>query len=208
MSVANIFLSDHDVRIVSDTCTYCGKQPVEWNRKVTINPRARLAITVRGQCWIGDGLGDLSANWRDFGQAVAETVEVIPMILKLGRVDFGFEVTIAGWQDGPRVTRVIHDDRNGIERYEFAPGVYLAPSLGKQEIPVDLTDAQLGAVAQVQQTLSRKHGLNMCVGGDIERTVISEHGVFIDKIGEYDDKLMMERRIAKATVEMRQSAAA
>lgn len=85
---------------------------------------------------------------------------------------------------------------------------YLAPSLGAQDIPVELSDAQLCAVAKIQQTLSRKHGLNMCIGGDIELTTITAEGIETTKIGEYPDKAIMERRMASAKPSERQRAAA
>ena len=85
---------------------------------------------------------------------------------------------------------------------------YLTPSLGKQDIPVDLTEAQICNVARVQQELSRKNNLNLCIGGDIELTTITADGAEIAKIGEYADKLLMDRRIARATPDMRARAAA
>lgn len=213
MSVANIALTDRQVQIVTDTCTYDGKQPVEWNRKVALRSDARLALTLRGKRWLAQAFDMASEPWPDFAHASEAAPRVIPDLLELGEREGrtpgdGFELTLAGWQDGPKVMRLIWRPRQDVQQYRFAPGVYLTPSLGKQDIPLHLTDDQLVGIAQVQQTVSRKHGLNLCIGGDVELTTVSASGLTIRKIGEYADKEMMSRRIAAATPAMRARAAA
>ena len=214
MSVVNIILRDSDVRIVCDTCTYDQKQPVQWNRKITVRPGPRIALAVRGRHWIGVGLQAVADQWGNYDQAVAGVLGSIPLIMEQGRdVGESFEVTIAGWQDGPKVTRIFHrvaEKRRPAEtkRYEFEPGFYLTPSLGKHDLPVDVGDTQICNVARVQQEMSRKKNLNLCIGGDIELTTITAEGAEIAKIGEYADKQLMDRRIARATPDMRARAAA
>jgi hypothetical protein len=165
-------------------------------------------VAVRGRHWIGVGFAEVSRRWVSFNEAQAEAERIMPAIATLDpSAEPGFEVTLAGWEDGPRVTRLVYSNGE-VSRYEHAPGVYLAPSLGVLDLSPDLSNEGLVKIATVQQTLTRKHGLNLCVGGDIELTTVWAEGVTVEKIGEYPDKTMMAERMARATPAMLELAAA
>lgn len=214
MTVANVLLERNRVRLVSDTVGYRGKEPVCFNRKVYPVEHAGLAYMVRGFRALALHLQSHACEWADFDSAIlaiSEVLEIAPARLIQGG---NSEVTIIGWsekENGPRVARLLATagpDQTTIRRFDLRPGVYLAPSLGCHSIPADMTDDQLLKVAILQQEIATRHGLNICVGGDVELTTVDAGGISIQKIGEYPNKAFTAERIAKAPLFHMESAAA
>lgn len=192
MSVANIVLEPHRARLISDTVGYRDKEPASLQRKVHVADKARIVFTARGLVMLGDVLEDLSQEWTDFEAAIeraAAALRVMPATMFPGG---GSEVTMLGWhQGGPKVSRLlvtVDDGAVSVRRIDLPQGVYLAPSLGKHQIPAALTDEQILKVAHLQQDIAIRHGLNICVGGDVEVTTIDATGITVRKIGEYPNK--------------------
>lgn len=200
MSVANIILEPQRVRLVSDTLAYRNRAPVRFGRKVRICEDIGVAFTVRGLVALGDRIESRADEWACFESMVQSIAAFLPG----GPVHYfpsGAEVTVLGWHAGaPKASRLlalVNDGKVTVRRIDLATGVYLAPSLGAQKIPAAMSDEQLTKVAQLQQAIALRHGLNMCVGGDIEVTEITATGLAVRKIGEYPDKAMTAARIAK-----------
>ena len=82
-----------------------------------------------------------------------------------------------------------------MRRDDLSPGVYLAPSIGKHVIPLNLDDDQMLKIAFLQQDIAIRHRLNLCVGGDVELTEVDEHGISVRKLGEYPDKSVVAEQI-------------
>jgi hypothetical protein len=201
MSVANVILESHRVRLVGDTLAYLDRQPVQFNRKVRVVRSAALAFTVRGLVALADEVEERSHRWACFESAL----HCITADLRMAPPQYfpnGAEVTVMGWHGGraqaSRLLVLAKDGAPNVQRIDLKPGVYLAPTLGNQVIPAGMTDDQLVKVACLQQAIAVRHGLNMCVGGDIELTEINAAGISIRKIGEYPDKDVTISRIAKS----------
>lgn len=202
MTVSNVVFERDRIRLVSDTVAYRDKKPVLLHRKIGIAERASVAFIVRGLSYHGDVLEGSCDIWRNFDEA-AFAAEYHFSSCDLGMFSKAktAEATIVGWKDGaPIVTRLLADVENGairVRRVDLDQGVYLAPTLGKHQIPSALTEEQIVKIALLQQSLSIKYNLNMCVGGDIEMATVTADGVTIQKLGEYPDKALTEKRIEK-----------
>lgn len=202
MSVSNVILSDRRVAIVSDTVTYLDKAPLRFTHKTRAFPRSRFAVSTRGACRIGDGFEALLATADSFAQAVAWTLDAVPAMNEAAAdprlMSYGYEVTLIGIaDDAPTATRITYRaTADEVERLDLLPGVYMAPSLGHHQIPVDLSDDQIVRLAHAQQAIVVKHGLMMCVGGDVELTTVTLEGVEQRVLAEYPDKAMTLARIA------------
>ncbi len=214
MTVANIIFEPNQVRLITDTVGYRGKSPASFHRKVWPVAHARLAFVVRGYRDLAEDLHDRAGQWSNFQTCVSDlatTLKTVPTrLLQSGNS----EITILGWEQdrrGPMVSRLLVREFQGdivIRRFDLAWGVYLAPSLGTHQFPAGLTDDQICKIARLQQDISLRHGLNLCVGGDIEVTTIDAQAVTVRKIGEYPDKAVTAARIAQADSDDRDSVAA
>lgn len=202
MTVSNVIFERDRVRLVSDTVGYRGKKPAVLHRKIGIAERAGVAFIVRGLAYHGDVLEGSCDVWRNFDEAIfAAEYHFSTCDLDLFSISKTAEATIIGLKDGaPIVTRLLADVENGairVRRIDLEQGVYLAPTLGNHQIPSALTEEQIVKIALLQQSLSIKYNLNICVGGDIEMATVTADGVTIQKLGEYPDKALIEKRIAK-----------
>lgn len=206
MSVANVIFEPHRLRLVGDTVAYRGKEPVQLNRKVHIVKHAHVAFTVRGLSKIGWVMERCTKDWRDFESSISQAAEILSLLPEnyFQKDHPTSETTILGWRDGQaQVTRLGAERIAGrvrILRVDLVPGVYLAPSLGAHQIPASLSDEQILKVALLQQSIAIKHGLNICVGGDVEVTTVTADTIETRKIGEYPDKRMTEALIARAAL--------
>lgn len=202
MTVSNVIVEQDRVRLVSDTLYYRNKKPVYMASKIGIAEAAGVAFIVRGLAYHGDVLEGSCGIWRGIDDALfAVQYHFSTCEIDVFSKSPTAEATIIGWKgDKPIVARLLADVESGavrVRRIDLEPGVYLAPTLGSHEIPAALTEEQIIKIALLQQSLSLKYNLNMCVGGDIELATVGSGGVSIRKIGEYPDKALTERRIAK-----------
>lgn len=201
MTVSNVLLEPHRARLVTDTLGYVGKQPATFLRKPKIVPHAKLAFVVRGYKSLADLLSQCQNAWADIEAALADVAEAVPMA-PLHLFALGCEITMLGWHDGQaKAARLVATTRNGrarVRRFDLAAGAHLAPSLGQHDIPATITDEQIVRIALLQQEIATKHGLNMCVGGDIEIVTVDVTGVSIRKMAEYPNKAMTAASIARA----------
>lgn len=198
MSVANVFLEADRIRIVTDTVGYLGTVPAAFRRKVHLSPAASVAVTARGLSALGDAIAERSGEWISFSAALA----VIMQDLEEAPARYfpcGAEVTVAGFNEGAAAVQrffVKQGKEGAIGCFTLAAGSYLAPSLGSHSIPAKLTEQQMVKIALLQQDLAVRHGLNICVGGDIELTEITRDSASICKIGEYPNKAATADAIA------------
>ncbi|HEY8947388.1 MAG TPA: hypothetical protein VIM56_00745 [Rhizomicrobium sp.] len=215
MTVANVVLEPHCARLVQDTLSYWRKKPYRLNRKIKIVSQSQLVFTVRGNVAISDIFEDLDHNFRDFETALSIMSHAIEEMPREWFKESGAEVTVLAWEGcGPKASRIkisskkdyslrdgrlVNDsaDNIGVERFDLVPGVYLAPSLGRHDIRSDLSDEQLLKIAILQQEISLRHKLNMCVGGDIEIATIDASGVSVRTLGEYPNKALTIAQIGK-----------
>lgn len=212
MSVSNVILSESAVAIVADTCTYLGAEPLKWSRKVSVYPEARLAVSTRGLVWICRTVRGAAGHYSCYENAVPGLADIAATIIPEaaathhgGRMDAGFEITVAGWRDGPKACRITYHNVPGFERVEvvdLAPGTHLAPSLGRQAIPGDITDDQVIRIAHLQQQVAVKHKLLMCIGGDIEAATVTADGATVRTIGTYPDRELTERRMQRTVAKL------
>jgi hypothetical protein len=202
MTVSNVILEQVRGRLVSDTLGYRGKEPATILRKIRVVERANMVLTVRG-------LRDLASVIED-GAALCDSLPAALVVMAADLADaparylpaHGAEVTAMGWHDGRvRCSRLLatfgDQGKVSVQMIDLEPGVYLAPSLGNHTLPADMTDDQIVKVALLQQEISIRHGLNICVGGDVEMASIDVTGITICKLAEYPDKAKTLARIAR-----------
>lgn len=211
MTVSNVLLGADAIQLVTDTLAYIDREPATMHRKVRLAPGAHVAFVVRGLVKLAWYLEAASVYWTSFESALAITS------IELADIDAGFlrdglaEVTISGWQDGPRASRLLvsHDcgGRRLVRRVDLTAGAYLAPSLGQHELPAEMTEEQLVKVAFLQQEIAVRHKLNLCVGGDVELTTIDQNSMFVRKIAEYPDKALTLERIRNSDIRVDRAAA-
>lgn len=202
MTVANIFIEDDRIRIVSDTVLYANKQPVMFvESKVAFDSDKRLAVITRGRVWQGERVNAMALGpWSGFDEAV----EAARYQMDVFRADgLPLEATVCG-MDGDKARAValfLPAGGDEVQTLDLTPGVYLRPSLGRYEFPraSSIDDLQLARLAFAQQQLSKEHGLNMCVGGDVQVTTISNEGVTQAKLCEYRDKAIVAKRMNAAS---------
>jgi hypothetical protein len=201
VTVANILLEKDRVRLVSDTVGYRGKEPAALERKVTLHHGPGVAMIVRGLRALALNLEPIADGCTSFEEVISamresitdsELAEYVP--------GSGAEVTVLGMVNGvARCSRLLLTVKDGavtVQRIDLAPGVYLAPTLGQHSLPLDMTDEQAFKVALLQQEIAIKHGLNICIGGDVELATVDASGLSVRKIGEYPNKAMTVARIA------------
>jgi hypothetical protein len=204
MTVANLLVEPMRIRLLTDTVGYRGKDPADFCRKVYLVENASIAFVVRGFRALGHVLQKESAEWSGIDAAI----DGIAALLREAPARFlqnGMsEVTVIGWHRGndcPRAVRLLakaQPESITVRQFDLEPGAYLAPTLGNHPIPADMTDQQLLKVAILQQEIATKHGLNICIGGDMELTTIDAAGVTVRKIGEYPNKAFTAERIARS----------
>ena len=201
MTVANVILETHRVRLVTDTVGYRQKEPACFARKVRQIEGLGLAMIVRGLRSLGDVMEETIVDCTDFEAAIAEMHRVLETAPSDYLPGGGAEVTALGYFGGSaravRLLATIVDSSVSVRRVDLEPGVYLAPTLGTHALPTDMTEAQMLKVALLQQGIAVRHGLNICIGGDVELTTVDETGIATVKLGEYPDKALMAARIAK-----------
>jgi hypothetical protein len=226
MTVSNVILEPHRVRLMQDTLIYRHKKPFGLDRKMKIVKNSGLVFTVRGDVAIGDVLEDLDHNFSDFETAIAIIGYAVSK-MSLKWIRDGAEITVLAWDNGqPKASRikvspekeyaltgsgVINTAPAGaitVRRFDLSPGVYLAPSLGSHDIKTDLTDEHLLKIAFLQQEIALRHNLNMCVGGDVEVVTIDAAGITVRKLGEYSNKALTIVQIAKQDAAIREKEAA
>lgn len=213
MTISNVIFEGGRVRLVSDTLSYRNKSPVAFGRKIRVIEDADFAVVVRGQVALGDQIEGRAERCESFSFACGYFGECLQTVPQRLLKSSGAEVTIAGIRQGQlAVTRFMLRIVNGdvaVNRFDLEPGVYLAPSLGSHTIPPDMTDEQLFRVALLQQDISLRNNLNMCIGGDVEvATLEVGKPITIRKLGEYPDKAKTAKLIARALPKHRQMMAA
>lgn len=199
MSVCNFHLTTDEIVIVTDTVGYAGDAPAQFSRKVAINHAAGLVVSVRGPVRVGNMIDDLVRRARTRAHAeeliTAALVNVEDRFPEAEKA--GCEPTLFGWdEDGPFVVRFKKWPSQPAERLVYGSGVYLAPTLGAQQYPERLSDEQWTRIALVQQALVKKHGLMMCIGGQVERTRITAGGIALDVLADYPDRAETEAAVA------------
>lgn len=213
MTVSNVLFEDDRIRLVSDTVGYIDRNPVVFHRKIRVVRHARVVFMVRGRRVLADELEARSVAWPNFEQAV------IGISTHLVQADEGLfqkgglaEISVAGWDhDRPRFSRLMATlgaDGVDMRRVDLSPGAYLAPSLGSHPIPAAMTDEQLLKVSLLQQEISIRHGLNICIGGDIEIATIDAKHIGVRKLGEYPNKRLTEAQVRRARLSWSQIVAA
>lgn len=96
------------------------------------------------------------------------------------------ELTVAGLADGvmkcSRASFTHGDDTHSIT--PMGPGTHCLPDLGRP-LPASITDEQLVKVAQLVERMKRERGWNLCIGGELDFTVITPDGVAIDRLDAF-----------------------
>jgi len=202
MSVANIILEKNRGRLITDTVGYLGKEPAVLERKVRLLESPGVAMTVRGLQKLDWELEPVASACKSYDEVMSVLEEEILDYTPANSFQkSGSEVTVLGMVNGEvRCSRLLVTIRDGdisIQRVDLAPGVYLAPTLGQHSLPLSMTDEQVLKVAFLQQDIAVKHGLNICIGGDVEVATVDAAGMTVRKIGEYPNKAMTVARIAE-----------
>lgn len=201
MSVTNFHLGADRLMILTDSVVYAGKNPVAMHRKIDVNDEARLAVTVLGLVSIGNVYKRLLKQWgsrADAERSIEATAAHAPddVFLRSDGTRKGYSVTLFGWDNGPFAVRWNHNPDGSVNRHDFAPGLYLAPTLGKQQYPATITPDQMRQVAELQQSVAIKHGLTMCIGGWMDLTTIDADGIRVERLADYPNRALTEARIA------------
>lgn len=190
MSVANIMLEANRVRLQCDTVAYRDKSPAQLHRKITIVESAHLALSVRGLVTFGNIIRERAPFWSCFTEAIEDISHAVGHLPRNVAPE-GAEIALVGWEQGaPRAARltVLSVKTLSVARVDLLPGSHLAPTIGAHSIPPGMSNAQLHQMAVLQQDLCLKHGLNMCVGGDVEVAEVTAAGISIMALGEYPNK--------------------
>lgn len=209
MGLLNVVVTEHSIRLVADTCSYVGKRPMEWNRKMAVQHDARLAVAVRGFHWASVGFQNTSALWADFEDAVMRAADLLlsmPSMAAELEVEppHEIEVILGGWSEqGPRAVRLTYGDvLDDVVRTDLAAGTHLNPGLDSVSVSPALTDDELVEVALLQQSASRKRGLDLCISGDVEIATITPGGANIRAVAEFPDKAFVEQRMGRMTSDL------
>lgn len=198
MSVCNFTMAADRLQILTDTLCYVDKRPAAYMRKVKVNEAAGLAIVTRGKVSLGDIISNAVMRLSTAENAVGILAAAFDRITDgmIGGPGRGEEATLFGFDDGqPFAIRFSRPYGEQVMRYSLTPGTYLAPTLGDHPLPAAVTVEQMQRLALVQQQVSKKHGLSMCIGGEMELTTITADGIAVETLGEYADKALTDRQV-------------
>ncbi|SOD96644.1 hypothetical protein [Caenispirillum bisanense] len=207
MTVSNIYLEPHRVRIQQDTVQYyasTGKPAALVDSKTHVLPDAPVAVACRGLVHFSDYIESALKPARSFDEAVA-LAETAYVVADFERADGkGFETTIAGVDaNGTARAVVLWAPGDGsVTRTDLTPGSYLRPDLGDVAhlVKPDLDDERLFRVALVQQKVAHDNRLLMTVGGSCTVVEITRDGVKEKVLGDYPGRSGIEAQLARREV--------
>jgi hypothetical protein len=197
MSVCNTLLTDDRVVIYTDTVGYVREAPAILQTKVHV--ANGMAISTRGLGVVGDVLKKAIEINDDVHSAYMHLWDLVGRVPDAVFAHQGVEVTLAGWDEvGPILFRFYRmRAKDPVRALPFGMGWTMAPTLGARAYPLDVTRDQAIALAMVQQKIARKHGLLMCIGGDLEETTVDADGARTITVAEYPDKAKTIRLIGE-----------
>lgn len=192
MSVCNVLVAEDRIAFYTDEAGYIGKEPVMLAPKVLV--ANGMMITTRGDARAGDLLADMLWRLPNVDDARAVMAEVLTNAPEAALGD-GVEATLAGWADGPVCYRLTRIPPHPLKVTRMEKGWFMAPTLGDHAYPADITTDQAIRLAMLQQAIVRKHGMVLCVGGDLHESVVDADGARDRVVASYPDKADMIARI-------------